>query len=102
MNEPPIVDFEICPGFAALASQMAAVGRSRRSRENTRTRKRLGKAMRKALEPITKPKRRLICTWSIPDIVDLRGTPLTAESFRAVADNAAQDFALTQEERGRL
>lgn len=66
------VDFEICPGLTELALQLASVGRSRRSIENTRTRKRLGRAIRNALAPITAQNRRFVGTWSRLHEPDLR------------------------------
>lgn len=64
------VDLEICPGLESLIAQRAACGRSRRSIENSRKRKRLGRAIRKALAPITKQNRRLVATWTAADEID--------------------------------
>ncbi len=89
---PTTIDLEICPGYTELALQLAAVGRSRRSAENTRTRKRLGRAIRKALAPIVAQTRRFVGTWSTPDAIDLRGTPLTPEEFTRVCDEANHNF----------
>lgn len=69
---PTAVDFEICPGYTELALQLAAVGRSRRSIENTRARKHLGRAARKASALIWHGKRQLIGTWSTLHEVDMR------------------------------
>lgn len=67
---PTAVDLEICPGLESLVAQRAACGRSRRSIENSRKRKRLGRAIRKALAPFTKQNRRLVATWTAADGFD--------------------------------
>ena len=80
-KSPHPIDLEICPGLDSLVSQRAACGPSRRSAENTRTRKRLGRAIRKALAPLTTQIRRLSATWTVPDEIDMRECAPTAEDF---------------------
>jgi len=67
---PTAVDLEICPGLESLIAQRAACGRLRRSIENSRKRKRIGRAIRKALAPITKQNRRIVATWTDADGID--------------------------------